>query len=316
MLYCVLVIPMNTFLEYIKTISDAIAYTYHVDVGIFFVVYFVSFIPFYLGYFLIIFGTTRKMSWKEIFSLKIGKNFQWDQNARIGLYIHLFGRVMPYVYILIWGRNLPSWVHILIIAITIFTVYVFFRKINLYKQNKFIQSIKIIKNDVVTDLQEVERLWLIYDTTFEPINKISPCKQSLDRTHFFEVLADSSVSKYVIHLDGIGSIGIGLVTNNFTNTPWISEDYFKVNFPSLYTDKLIYYFMGLAIDHEFRGNKYSIVLIERIIDDLPKDAVMGFDHSHNVNPMLHYFTRIVKQANLIERKHIDKQHYHVVQRKK
>ena len=63
-----------------------------------------------------------------------------------------------------------------------------------------------------------------------------------------------------------------------------------------------------------KGNGYSLYLIEHIIDDLPKESIMGFDHSGNINPLLHHFTKIIKQSNKINRQRIDQQHYHVVSR--
>ncbi len=77
----------------------------------------------------------------------------------------------------------------------------------------------------------------------------------------------------------------------------------------------IYYFQGLAVHDQFRSRNHSLALIEHIIDDIPHNAIMGFDHSNNINPLLHHFTKVVRQARSILRTHIDRQHYHVVQRK-
>lgn len=176
------------------------------------------------------------------------------------------------------------------------------------------KTVQVERKDVFDEM-EIERLWEIYDKAFEPINKISPCKQSFDRVHFIETLHDPTVRKYVLAKEPIGLVGIGFITNDLKNTPWISEDYFRTNFPKEHGNKALYYFMGLAIHDAFRGNKYSLRLLEHIIEDLPPDVVMGFDHSRNVNPLLHHFTRIVRQAGQIRRLRIDEQHYHVVRRK-
>ena len=107
-----------------------------------------------------------------------------------------------------------------------------------------------------------------------------------------------------------------MMTSDFKNTPWISEEYFKENYPEEYEKGVIRYFIGLAVHSDFRGNRYSMALMEYIFDNLPVDAIVGFDHSHNVNPMLHHFIRIMRQGNLLKRTYIDRQHYHVIQRKK
>lgn len=306
---------MAEFLSNIRIISDNIATTYNVEVSVFFVIYLLSFIPFYLGYFLIVFGTSRRINWKSVLTLKLKGNLQWSSQSKAGLYIHLIGRVMPYVYITIWGRDLPWWLYLIIVTVLVFSIWAFIKDIA-SGIKKPTGQVSVQRKDIITDQGEVEKLWQVYNETFEPINKMSPCRQSFDHKHFVEVLVDQSVRKYILYLKTNEIIGIAFITNNFVNTPWISEEYFKVNYPIEYSSKLIYYFMGLAIDSAYRGNKFSIFLIEGLIDDLPPEAIMGFDHSKNVNPLLHHFTRIIKQSHLIERNHIDRQHYHVVQRKK
>ena len=176
-------------------------------------------------------------------------------------------------------------------------------------------EISVLKKDLISDPQESEKVWEIYNHTFEKVNRMSPCKQSFDRDHFLEALHDPTIHKYLLHSDSVGTIGLALITNDFKNAPWISSDYFKAHFSDAFEKKEIYYFLGLAIHEHFRSRRYSLLLIEHIIDDIPHHAVLGFDHSRNINPLLHHFTKVVKQARSIIRTHIDRQHYHVVQRR-
>lgn len=301
----------------IKNVSESLAQNYGLDIRIFLIIYLVSFLPFYLGYFLMLHGSTRSLKFVDLFDLgKIKEKIRWNQQVTLGLSIHLFGRVMPYVYIMIYGKNLPLWSYTVILLIIILSVLFFLYKFFLPRGHKIQGDISIHKKAQVTDSSEIESLWNIYNETFDPLNRISPCKQSLDHTHFVEALHDSSVTKYILFKDGFGFLGISLVTNDFKNTPWISEDYFKFKYPDQYSKKIIYYFMGLAIHKKFRGNRYSISLIEHVVDDFPKDVIIGFDHSLNINPTLHFFTHVIKQSRYIKRTHIDRQHYHIVEYKK
>jgi|SRR3989344_1054836 len=307
---------MNRLILYIRDISDGLAENYSLDLRILFAIYLISYVPFYLGYFLMVYGSTRKLSWKDFFRLKIRGKFQWNNHVTLGFLIHLFGRIMPYIYITFWGKDLPIWILIILYSIILFSILLFIRKVFLKKNTFLDKEVNIFRKDSIGNEDEIDILWNIYDNTFEPINKISPCKQSLDYEHFIYVLKDTSVRKYLINKNNYGLIGLGLVTSSFKHIPWISENYFKFKFPNQYTNNTIYYFMGLAISNNFRGNKYSISLLEQIIDDLPHDVVLGFDHSYNINPILHYFTKIVRQSISIQRTHIDCQHYHVVEWKK
>ena len=305
---------MQQFINNLAQSANILASSYGLNIKIFLTIYLISFLPFYLGYFLIIYSTTRNFSFSSIYFFNLKTQLNWNNTIKNGVLIHMFGRLMPYVYILFWGKNLSYEVYLIVILCSLLSLYFFFNKI--YKIKKqVIANISIQKIDSITENNDQLRLWDIYQKTFEPINRITPCRQSLDRDHFIEILVNDKVKKYILITNHEKKIGIGLITNDLSNTSWISGDYFKENYHDEYMKSLVYYFMGLAIDKEYRGNRYSIKLIEYIIDDLPKGAIMGFDHSRNVNPMLHHFTRIVKQARMIERSKIDSQHYHVVQRK-
>jgi hypothetical protein len=220
---------------------------------------------------------------------------------------------MPYLYILIYGKNMPVIFYVAVLFIVIVPLIFFIYKIINKGNDQLPDGIEMFKMEHISNREDVESLWNIYNHTFEPLNRISPCKQSLDHEHFIEALSSTSISKYTLHKKSLGYIGIGLITNDFKNLTWISEDYFRYKFPKEFEKKLVYYLIGIAISPEFRGNKLSIKLIESVMDDLPRDVVIGFDHSRNINPVLHHFTRVVKQAGLIKRIHIDRQHYHAVQ---
>jgi len=178
------------------------------------------------------------------------------------------------------------------------------------------EDLLIQKREIVDSFKEKEELWKIYDDSFLRTNKETPCRQSLDKKHFFDVLMSSSVAKYIaIFKPSKKIIGIGMISNDLKNSPWISEDYFKSQFAGYFSEKLIYYFMGIAISKEYRRRGYAIGIIEYIIDDIPQNAIMGFDHSQKKNPYIKYFTSMVKQSRFIKRKYLDSQRYYLVYKK-
>jgi hypothetical protein len=307
---------MIDLLMKIKSVSDTLALNYGLNINYFLAVYILSILPFYLGYFLILYGSTRKLKFIDVIKFNFKKNIRITFITKSGIVVHLIGRVMPYLYIVLFGKNLPILVYLLISALMVVSAIFIFKKFFRVKVTiEDAHTLSFLKKDVISEIEDSNILWEIYDSTFSILNEISPCKQSLDEEHFREVLKDKTVDKFILYKKDFGIIGLCLTTNDFKNTPWISADYFRKNFPNEYFDKNIYYFIGIAIKKEFRNNRYSIFLIENLIDSIPKNAVIGFDHSKNINPMLHHFTSVVKQANLIQKKHIDQQHYHVVYRK-
>ena len=307
---------MSSFFSNVSAVSNDIALHYGISLHWFLVIYLSSYIPFYFGYFLILYGTTRHLNFRDVLRFRLKNQLHWTTYSMWGLIIHLFGRLMPYVYILCFSRGLPFWVYLLVSSVALLSVSLILKRLGNHKKagEHRKDSVTAMKRERIVDHDETERLWEIYNKTFEKVNRLSPCRQSLDREHFMEVLHDTTVAKYLLVHTNAGIIGIGLITNDFKNTPWISSEYFQFHYPESFEKRHIYYFMGLAIDERHRGQHYSLTLIEHIIDDLPHHAILGFDHSGNVNPMLHHFTKVVKQARSIERTHLDRQHYHIVKR--
>ena len=297
--------------------ADNISAIYNLSATRFVVIYLASIPPFYFGYFLMIYGSTREMQWRDIFRFQLQK-LKWNYEFKAGLIIHIIGRIMPYAYILFFSENLPLFIYLIIFVALFLPFSYFVRKIYIglkILKNRSSNSI-LVKKEIIEDINEMDKLWEIYHNAFSKLNKRSPCKQSFDREHFIDVLKNPTALKYIItDKDNNNFIALALITNNLKNSPWISEEYFESKFPDHFSKGLIYYFMGLAIHDDYKRQGHSLNLIEMIIDDLPHEAIMGFDHSYNINPILHYFTSIVKQAKFIKRKHLDKQSYHIVHRR-
>src|SRR5574343_892535 len=184
---------MINLFEIIRNISDNIANQYSLDVGLFLSIYLLSFIPFYGGYLMIIYGSTRNLQLKDVFTFKIRNKLHWGGLSRLGLVVHIFGRILPYAYILIFGRNFPYWFYVMaIILIAVLTFY-FIKHISISGKRE-LGDITIIKTTSVESSTDISRLWDIYYYTFEKVNKMSPCRQSLDKVHFEESMRDETVT--------------------------------------------------------------------------------------------------------------------------
>ncbi len=275
-----------------------------------------SFFCFHAGYFLIIFGTSRKISVFDVLRGNFRKGIYWNYQSIIGVFLNLVSRITFPLYFIFAGSNSSLVDYLFWGIIMIITVFFLLKKLLFAAPHEFESDVEVVKKTLIT-IDERDKMWSIYNAAFEPLNKKSPCKQSMEFEHFKGAMLDEAVLKFVIQRKNDGVIaGFSLITNSFDHTPWISEEYFKYHYAEKYAKKLVYYFIGISISPNFRGNGYAIPLVEYTIDQLPKDVVIGFDHSFNINPKLHFFTRVIKQAKFIKRTHIDRQHYHVVEYKK
>lgn len=300
------------FLGWINELNN-IARLHNVDGGIFVLIYILSFVPFYLGLFLIFYGVTREVSINKIFRLEL-RGVKMNATVAIGLAINILGLLMPYLYILLWGRNFSAGIYGSILVI-IFLLFLFF-----YHKTKGIfggdrtinqEGIDIVQKSIVNDNIDKEKLWEIYNCSFADLNKNAPCKQSFDKVHFLDIMERPDVFKYLVFAEhGSNLIGLGMLTNNFENTPWISEEYFKNKFRDNFDKKNIYYFLGVAIAEGQRHKGFATVLIKKMANNLPSGAMVGFDNSEKMNFFIPHFSD--NNGKNKKRKFLDSQNYYIV----
>ncbi len=304
---------MNIFLRLLTKNIDDIARLHNLNDKIFLLIYLLSIIPIYFGYFLIFYGATKETSIKKILKLKLS-DIKINITIAVGIIISIFGILMPYLYILFWGNNLP-FIFYLVVFLIIFILLLFFmfKITNIFRRRKTINidGIEIIKKEVIADNSEKEKMWEIYDASFIELNKNAPCRQSFDKVHFIDLMDKADVLKYLIfEKDTRVLIGLGMITNNFENTPWISEEYFKEKFKNNFDKKNIYYFMGIAIADSWRYKGYATVLVKKMTDELSKDAIVGFDNSKRMNFFIPHFAD--NSGRRKKRTFLDSQNYYIV----
>ncbi len=90
---------MLNFIEQISLAGNHLAIYYNLDVRLFLIVYISSIIPIYLGAFLIIYGSTRHLKFRDIISFKLSNGLRFNNQTKVGIGTHLFGWLMPYLYI-------------------------------------------------------------------------------------------------------------------------------------------------------------------------------------------------------------------------
>jgi len=268
---------------------------------------------FALGYFFMKHDDYHGMRASDIVKLKLRK-LKYDYLARAGAVLCIIGLLIPFSFLLS-DKNWSLFYLAIMLFICFSVLFLLFRKKTRNKPMIRGDSLEIIKSQVVEQDELREKLWQIYNASFLELNERTPCRQSFDKEHFMDLLLSPTVLKYLISTrNGDGLICIGLISNDFSNTPWISEDYFRCNFKDYFEKKLIFYFLGIAVEKNFRNQGFASLLIKRIVEELPPEAVIGFDHSENANFFVPKLTRIVNQGRKTSKKYLDSQNYYIVQR--
>ena len=303
---------MDIFWGLVKNI-DNIAKLHNLNEGIFVLIYFISFIPVYVGLFMIIYGARKGISIKKILKLELS-GVKINFTIGFGAIISILGLVAPYLYILLYGRRFTPIFYLVIFLIIFFSLLFFMIKFkNIFASKKTVKTnnIEVIKKEIIETSSEREELWNLYDASFVELNKHTPCRQSFDKSHFIELMSKADVSKYIVFSKSENKpVGFGMITNNFENTPWISAEYFKKRLADHFEKKLIYYLMGIAVASGWRHMGCATGLIKRITGDLPTEAIVGFDHSRRMNFFIPGFAD--RDGRKKKRTFLDSQDYYIV----
>jgi len=123
-------------MEFINRIKDLAYNTYHVDPGIFLFLYLLSIPFYYFGWFWLVREGLR-IKKNDHAQPKIGRLIR-EKKILIPLGLNRVAWILPYLYIIIFGRNLPYWIWILMILWIGLWLYIFYTKLksNLSSGNK------------------------------------------------------------------------------------------------------------------------------------------------------------------------------------
>ena len=137
---------MDIFWGLVKNI-DNIAKLHNLNEGIFVLIYFISFIPVYVGLFMIIYGARKGISIKKILKLELS-GVKINFTIGFGAIISILGLVAPYLYILLYGRRFTPIFYLVIFLIIFFSLLFFMIKFkNIFASKKTVKTnnIEVIK---------------------------------------------------------------------------------------------------------------------------------------------------------------------------
>lgn len=169
-----------------------------------------------------------------------------------------------------------------------------------------------VTTDALSPIQ-TDEIWTLYHTSFEPINDLTPCKQSFDEESFRGLAASMTVTKCLVQdSEAEKIVGFCLLSNDFNNSPWISAEYFAKRWPESWKNGRVYYFMGIATAADARQQGIAMELIRVTSGILAAQIdVLGFDHSLEANPFIPKIASALQSERLKMRK-LGSQEYYVL----
>jgi len=111
--------------SYIANMTSLAVNTYHVNPNIFLLIYIISIPIFYIA---IYFIAKELMAIKKEHGKITAKHFLYEEALSFWMIVLLLDYLAPYLYIAIFGENLPTWVWAVIIIVVSLSIFSLFNR--------------------------------------------------------------------------------------------------------------------------------------------------------------------------------------------
>lgn len=113
--------------------------------------------------------------------------------------------------------------------------------------------------------EEIEVFRQIYRDAFDPLEELSPLRQSMTDDEFRAEMRHNAVMKLVAWDDGSKPAAILCMTNDINCIPWLNPRFYAKRFPEHFDSRRIYFFGSLLVHPERRGEHYlGELLVEAV----------------------------------------------------
>lgn len=114
------------------------------------------------------------------------------------------------------------------------------------------------------DYVTVERFLPLYTESFEPLAELSAQKQLLTNTEFSTLLSSSSTLKFCGWTDTNELAALAVVATDLSMVPWLSEPFFKKEYPDEYARGALGCVMTILVVAEHRDKPWIVGIVQTI----------------------------------------------------
>lgn len=144
----------------------------------------------------------------------------------------------------------------------------------------------VTRHSPVTDPALREQLWDLYQHAYVGVAERAVTHEMLDRLEFMDQLGDASNRAWVVWEDTT-PIAMTLVATDVRRTRWLSEQYFRVNFPDHFAKGRVHYVVWAVVDPKFTTRGASMFLARQAMSaEAREGSLLVFDmpEEHQPNP--------------------------------
>ncbi len=172
---------------------------------------------------------------------------------------------------------------------------------------------EVKKIEVLSD-EEIDEYMGVYREAFDPLDELSPAKQSMTDEEFRDEMTSPTVTKYVVE-DAEGRvIALACMTTDTSQVPWLSPKYYQKHFPEQFERQAIY-FVGTILTHPERRGEHVLgsILDQMVIDVATNRGVAAFDcceYNVEVVGLPEMISAVGERLCDFERQELDYQRYY------
>lgn len=165
----------------------------------------------------------------------------------------------------------------------------------------------VTRHSPVTDPTLKDQLWILYSRAYLRTAEDSVTHEMLDRLEFNDQLTDPTNRAWVVWEDSM-PVAMTLVATDVRRTRWLSEQYFKRNFPEKFNAGLVHYVVWAVVDPSYVVRGASIFMARQAMAvEAREGALLVFDMPEDNQPnavggaaeLMRRMARMVGEAQLL-----------------
>jgi len=165
----------------------------------------------------------------------------------------------------------------------------------------------VTRHSHVVDHNLQDSLWNLYVRAYLPEAELTATHEMLDRLEFNDQLTDPTNRAWVVWEDSM-PVAMTLVATDVKQTRWLSEQYFKRNFPEKFKAGLVHYVVWAVVDPGYVVRGASIFMARQAMAvEAREGALLVFDMPEDNQPnatggaaeLMRRMARMVGEAQLL-----------------
>ncbi|MFM7124121.1 MAG: hypothetical protein ACKOXW_02430 [Actinomycetes bacterium] len=165
----------------------------------------------------------------------------------------------------------------------------------------------VTRHSLVTDAVLKDQLWTLYTRAYERTAEEAVTHEMLDRLEFNDQLTDATNRAWVVWEDNM-PVAMTMIATDVRRTRWLSEHYFKKNYPHQFATGKVHYVVWAVVDPSHVTKGVSMFMARQAMAvEAREGSLLVFDMPESNQPhelggaaeLMHRMARQVGGARLV-----------------